>query len=118
MKELYFIELLGNIHYALLTLIIIAAVMVLIFGAVYIAEIGDYGDDTRAETAKKWFNKSLLAFVLVLLLSVFIPSRNAMFMIYGIGSTIDYIKSNDTAKQLPDKAIQALDKWLEGQKEE
>lgn len=35
------------------------------------------------------------------------------FMIWGLGGTIDYIKSNDTAKQLPDKCIEALDKWVE-----
>ena len=30
-----------------------------------------------------------------------------------IGGTIDYIKSNDTAKQLPDKYIKVLDKWVD-----
>ena len=34
-------------------------------------------------------------------------------MIYGIGGTIDYVKSNETAKQLPDKYIKALDKLAE-----
>ena len=34
-------------------------------------------------------------------------------MIYGIGGTIDYIKSNDTAKQIPDKCINALDKFID-----
>ena len=34
-------------------------------------------------------------------------------MIYGVGGTIDYIKSNGTAKQIPDKCVKALDKWVE-----
>jgi hypothetical protein len=34
-------------------------------------------------------------------------------MIYGVGGTIDYIKSNDKAKKLPDKCIEALDKYLD-----
>lgn len=34
-------------------------------------------------------------------------------VIEWIGGTIDYIKSNDTAKQLPDKYIKVLDKWAE-----
>ena len=34
-------------------------------------------------------------------------------MIYGLGGTLDYIKSNEVAKQLPDKCIIALDKYLE-----
>lgn len=35
-----------------------------------------------------------------------------MSLIYSIGGTIDYIKSNEKAKQLPDKCLQALDKYL------
>ena len=34
-------------------------------------------------------------------------------MIYCVGGTIDYIKSNKTAKQLHDKCIKALDKYLD-----
>ena len=36
-------------------------------------------------------------------------------MIYGVGSTIDYIKENPTAKQLPDKWVKILDKWVDEQ---
>ena len=43
---------------------------------------------------------------------------NEALMIYGIGGTIDYIKSNETAKQLPDKCIKALDKWADNLNEE
>lgn len=39
-------------------------------------------------------------------------------MIWGVGETIDYVKSNETAKQLPDKCIEALDKWVEGLNED
>ena len=40
-------------------------------------------------------------------------TRNEALMVYGIGGTIDYIKSNDTSKQLPDKCVKALDKYLD-----
>jgi hypothetical protein len=39
-------------------------------------------------------------------------------MIWGVGGTIDYVKSNATAKQLPDKCIEALDKWVDSLNEE
>lgn len=32
---------------------------------------------------------------------VFTPTTKEMLLIYGVGGTIDYIKSNDTAKELP-----------------
>ena len=44
---------------------------------------------------------------------IFIPSTKDMYMIYGVGSTIDYLKENETAKQLPDKCIKYLDKWVD-----
>ena len=39
-------------------------------------------------------------------------------MIIGIGGTIEYLKSNDTAKELPDKVIMAIDKLLDDTIEE
>ena len=52
------------------------------------------------------------------LINFFIPTTNEALMIYGVGGTIDYIKSNETAKQLPDKCIKALDKWVDNLNEE
>ncbi len=51
-------------------------------------------------------------------LLVFIPSKRDMLMIIGIGGTIEYLKSNDTAKKLPDKVIMAIDKLLDDTIEE
>ena len=44
--------------------------------------------------------------------------KNDALLIYGVGGTIDYVKSNETAKQLPDKYIKALDKWVDNLNEE
>lgn len=41
------------------------------------------------------------------------PTEKEMYAIYGIGGTIDYIKSNDKAKQLPDKCIDALTRYVD-----
>lgn len=40
------------------------------------------------------------------------------FSCVGIGSTIDYIKENPIAKQLPDKCIKILNKWADKQLKE
>ena len=34
-------------------------------------------------------------------------------LIYGVGTTIDYVKQNNTLQQIPDKCINALDAWVE-----
>ena len=72
---------------------------------------------------KKWMRNAkrcAVIFFVSVFINIFIPNTNEALLIYGVGGTIDYIKSNDTAKQLPDKCIKALDKYLdnlENQKE-
>lgn len=59
---------------------------------------------------------TIISSIIIFVFSIgtcFIPNTNEAYMIYGLGGTIDYIKSNDVAKQLPDKCIIALDKYLE-----
>lgn len=56
--------------------------------------------------------------IIAYLINFFILTTNEALMVYGIGGTIDYIKSNETAKQLPDKYIKALDKWVDNLNEE
>ena len=51
--------------------------------------------------------------IIACLMNFFIPTTNEALMIYGVGGTIDYVKSNETAKQLPDKCVKALDKYLD-----
>ena len=44
---------------------------------------------------------------------VFVPSTKDMLIIYGVGGTLDYVKENNTANQIPDKCIKALDKFID-----
>ena len=60
-----------------------------------------------------YFKRLIFVAIVACLINFFIPTTNEALMIYGIGGTIDYIKSNETAKQLPDKYIKAFDKWVE-----
>ena len=60
-----------------------------------------------------YFKRLIFVAIVACLINFFIPTTNEALMIYGVGSTIDYVKSNETAKQLPDKYIKALNKWAE-----
>lgn len=44
---------------------------------------------------------------------IFIPTTKDALMIYGVGSTLEYLKQNETAKELPDKCIEVLDAYIE-----
>ena len=60
-----------------------------------------------------YFKRLIFVAIVACLINFFIPTTNEALMIYGIGGTIDYVKSSETAKQLPDKYIKVLDKWAE-----
>lgn len=118
MTTLYWITVLGNLSVALtgifISLIIVSAVALI----GYFMESGDFGDKNLQDKCKKVVKKTSIPLLVTLLLLVFSPSKRELYIIYGVGSTIDYIKSNDKAKQLPDKAIEALSKYLESINEE
>lgn len=89
---------------------------------VYFVYRADAYDDEEVERVNKPACKIVKVYVpiiiVVTLLRVFIPTTKEALVIYGVGSTIDYLKSNDKAKQLPDKVVDAIDAYLESLKEE
>ena len=74
-------------------------------------------DFCDGEKEKKIVWKSVKIFLTVWIISIlgvmFVPSQKELIAIYGIGTTVDYIKSNDKAKELPDKAIEAMTRYLD-----
>ena len=75
-----------------------------------------YEMDDESWDYKKYLKYStvcILVTIVSCVINVFIPTTNQALFIYGVGGTIDYIKSNDTAKQIPDKCVKALDKYLD-----
>ena len=65
------------------------------------------------KSAIKWIKCSVITAFITGLIYVFTPSTKEAMLIWGVGSTIDYIQENETAKQLPDKCINALNDWVE-----
>ena len=65
-----------------------------------------------------YFKRSIIVTLVLFAINIFIPTKNDALLIYGVGGTIDYVKSNKTTKQLPDKYIKALDKLVDNLNEE
>ena len=70
------------------------------------------------QTLMYHFKRSIIVTLVLIVINIFIPTKNDALLIYGVGGTIDYIKANDTAKQLPDKCIKALDEYLDNLKKD
>lgn len=66
----------------------------------------------KDDVIKRANNKLIIGAILIVF-SFAIPSEKKLYAIYGIGSTIDYIKSNDKAKEIPNKAIDCIYKYLD-----
>ena len=121
MSELYWISVLGTLNKVLGVVAIIC--MILIFAFVLCSPIisdmiVEYTESKEQEDKCKANISTALKFVFFLgvfssLAYVFVPSKSDLYMIYGVGSVVDYVKENETAQGIPDKCVKALDKWAE-----
>ena len=109
MNELYWITRLDGILTVVIILLLIFLLLTLVFLIVYFITYDE--DEQKSSRKRAAIFGSIGLFLLIA--QAFIPTTKQALIIYGVGGTIDYVKSNDTAKQLPDKAIIALDKYLE-----
>lgn len=114
MNEIYWMTVVGNLSTALMVVWIVALIIVLGMLLVLAASEGDVIDDEdSAHISFKWLKRFVVCGVIAAMANIFIPTTKELLYIYGVGGTIDYIKTNDTAKQLPDKCIKALDRFAD-----
>lgn len=111
MNEIYWITRLDAANGLLEAFIAISVLLSVIFTILYF--VGNSEDWKEVLSFKRVIKTSIPTFIIALLLYVFTPTKEDMFLIYGVGGTVDYIKQNDKAKQLPDKCINALDAWVD-----
>ena len=114
MNEIYWLTRIGVMGKTC-EIISIVGIVILAIGVIVLPMLFDLLEDNK--DAKEATKKAIRTFIVIWIFGVignfFIPTQKEMMVIYGLGSTIDYIKSNDKAKQLPDKAVDALTKYLE-----
>ena len=110
MSEIYWITRLDYIQGALISFAIISSLTACM--AVLVWAIEDLDDD-KLLICKRFIRTSTAIFATSILGLIFIPSTKDMLLVYAAGGSIEYIKNNDVAKQLPDKCIQAIDALLD-----
>ena len=129
MTEMYWITRLGAICNFLTTIAVVCFMISVVTGvfAMYNRfEADDYEEGgkyyncymQKFKMFLSYFKRFIFVTIIACLINSFIPTTNEALMIYGVGGTIDYVKSNKTSKQLPDKCIKALDKWVDNLNEE
>ena len=109
MNEIYWITRLDGIQafFAICTILVVFAIIILFINILILN-----GEDEKTKS-QKWLKKLFCSLPFFILPLIFIPSTKDALLIYGLGGSLDYIKGNDTAKKLPEKAVMALDRYLE-----
>ena len=98
----------------IITLVISTLILVVAIIGWLINYDEEYDFERKARKAcEKAIRIAIIPFIIGLFGATFTPTTKEALLIYGIGGTIDYLKSNPTAKQLPDKCIKALDVWVD-----
>ena len=120
--KLYWFTRLTAITTALKTILIVSGILAgaaLIFWVIVYLSDPEYMPD--GEESKRSFLKigsktlciSTIVFAIGLIGRTFTPTTSEALIIYGVGESVDYLQNNKDAVQIPDKALQALNKYLD-----
>ena len=109
MNELYWLTTLGKINtvcwifFALSILILLVAIPCCF----------TYFDEDDLEISIKSIKIGIITMLISILGCTLIPSKEDLYLIYGSGTIVDYCKDNSNVKEIPDKAIDALNRYLD-----
>ena len=121
-SKMYWFTRLSAITTALETILIIslilAAAALIFWVTVYLID-SEYTPD--GEEGKRRFLKigsktlciSTIVFAIGLIGRTFTPTTSEALVIYGVGESVEYLQHNKDAVQIPNKALQALNKYLD-----
>lgn len=116
---MYWISVLSNLQVVSTLVLALGIIALVILSCVILMEKGSYCENTMlVSRAGKTRKLLLIPVVIAILICIFVPSKRDLYLILGVGATIDYLKENETAKELPDKCIKALNNWVESLEEE
>lgn len=124
MKFIYLINVVDGFHTLLIIALWIFGVFALIYAIGMLTQLDSYNpfdtpdDDPGVKHYKGKMWKFIWSFLFTFFLFSFIPSKQTMYEIFGIGTVIDYVQSNDNVKKIPDKCIEAVNLWLDEKMED
>lgn len=120
--KMYWFTRLSTITTALKTILILSLILAaaaLIFWIVVSLTDPEYmpgGEESKRRFLKigsKTLCISTIVFAIGLIGRTFTPTTSEALIIYGVGGSVEYLQNNKDAVQIPDKALQALNKYLD-----
>jgi len=110
MVEIYWLQRLGNIGFCFNVgfWVCIAIAYAILLWCLF-EDFNPFRDKRFIHRLKKF----AMVFAFFTAGAIVVPTQHDLMAIYGLGGTIDYIKSNDKAKELPDKVVDALTRYVD-----
>ena len=91
---------------------IVAVICAIVYGVNYIDDY--YEDHDKLQIAlKKWVRNCTITCIASTLFNIFTPTTKDAMIIYGVGTTVDFLQENENVQQLPDKCVKALNDWVD-----
>ena len=107
MSELYWISVIGKLN---IFFWIMFGISVFVGVTLFIIT-SDYEEDYIELT--KPIKLTIISAIVCGLCGIIIPGKNEACFIYGAGTIVDYCKENSNVKEIPDKAIDAFNRYLD-----
>jgi hypothetical protein len=125
MDNLYLITRLDDIRAAFIALVILAGILAITFIVIYLNYKGELVDVPKecidnykkekywCRAGKKGTRWSLIVFFISMIALCVIPTTKQGLLLFGVNETVEYCEKHPEAKQIPDKCIKALNKYLD-----
>ena len=111
MDEMYWITRVDGLLVFGKSILALSLIVIVCCSLVYIT----IDDDLNEETSiiSKMLKVSITTLLFSLLVVLFLPSKKELYLIYGLGSVVEYMRGSDKMEEIPDKAIDAIMEYLE-----
>ena len=109
MWVIYLITILDNLEF-----ISIIFTMLSLFGIIMTIVIYTMNeDDAKDKRIIKLRKLSIIFLSIFAPIALFVPNSKQAATIFAVGTTIEYVQNNEKIKELPDKAVLCLDKFID-----
>ena len=107
MNELYWISVIGKLNIFFWIMFGISA-----FAGVTLFILTNDCEEDYIKLAKR-IKLTIISAIVCGLCGIILPGKNEAYFIYGAGTIINYCKDSPKVKEIPDKAIDALNRYLD-----
>ena len=126
MDNLYLITRLDDIRATFIALVVITGIAAVVFMIVYFSYKGELAGRTEddinnyhldsaywCKLGKRGTRWSLVTFFISMIVLCVVPTTKQGLLLFGVNETVEFCEKHPEAKQIPDKCVKALNKYLD-----